>query len=339
MGALIPSIEGPVLYSIFGADVKAGALGLGIALTALLTFLHLRGTDLATRVQDAMTIILLVSCVGFIGAGLIGGDTENMSPTIVFNDDGWKWAGLVSVFAVTPLFFGGFNFAIQAVGERAPGVTIRAVGIALTASIIAGGLFYIMVIISASMASPREALLAADIPAAAAFEAAFNSPILSKVVLFAGLMGLLTSWNSVIFACARIIFVLAQHNHLPKIFARPHQQYGTPYTAVLFIGALTTVGAFGGTAAIGPIIGSASMTIATAYLIVVLAANRLQKDDTVQNTRMLIFSAMSAAIFIVVVSFFEPFFSRPELHAPTPWIFLLLWLTVGAAIWMRLKHE
>ena len=115
-------------------------------------------------------------------------------------------------------------------------------------------------------------LLGADLPAVAAFEAAFNSPLLARVVLLAGLLGLLTSWNSVIFASARVVFVLAGHGHLPAVFTRTHPRHGTPSVALLLIGGLTIGGVFGGTGALGIIIGSASMTFSAAYLIVGIAA-------------------------------------------------------------------
>src|SRR5262245_30485541 len=51
-GALVPGLEGPALYSVAGAPVRAGSLALGLAGTFLLTWLNYRGARAATRAQD-----------------------------------------------------------------------------------------------------------------------------------------------------------------------------------------------------------------------------------------------------------------------------------------------
>lgn len=61
LGEILPWIEGPVLYTLFGADVRAGTLVLATGFTVLLTWLHYHGTDLAARVQDVMTVILMAA--------------------------------------------------------------------------------------------------------------------------------------------------------------------------------------------------------------------------------------------------------------------------------------
>ena len=57
-------------------------------------------------------------------------------------------------------------------------------------SLIAAGVFYILVIVSGAMVVPWQELVAFEqLPAAAAFEAAFASPMLGRIVLIAAVLG------------------------------------------------------------------------------------------------------------------------------------------------------
>ncbi|MEM8985335.1 MAG: APC family permease [Pseudomonadota bacterium] len=337
LGALFPWIEGPVLYTLFGQDVRTGSLLIGIAFTIAFALIHIRGTQIVTFVQDAMIYIFVIACIIFIAAGFLFGSTDYLEPALVVNSEGWKWAGVVSVFAVAPVFYCGFNFAVQAMGERAPNVSVKSVGIALLCAIAASGVFYALVIFSAALAAPRDVIVGADLPTAAAFEAVFQSKALSNLVLISGLLGLLTAWNSLIFASARMIFVLSKRGELPAVLSHTHPKHGTPDSAVLWITIFTIVGTIGGSGAIGYIIGSASITIAFAYVTVAIASIYLWRRDSNLTGHIIRAVSLIAALFLFAVTLLEPFLARPEWHVPVPLAVLGLWLAIGLIVMRQRK--
>lgn len=331
LGTLIPGIEGPVLYTLLGSDIRAGSLALGFGGTALLCWLNARGAASAARVQHFLTVALLLASLSFIGSGLLFGDTANLEPWFAPRESGWRWAGVLSVFVVTPLFFGGFNFAAQAIGERAAGITPRDIGRVLVLAILATGAFYALVVIAAAMSLPRAELLAQPMPAAAAFRVAFNSSLLGNVVLLAGLLGLITSWNAVLFAAIRVLHRLATAGLFAPAFARVNPVTGIPTAAVVFTGVVSAMGALFGLGALGPIVSSAGVGITAIYVVVCLAAWQLHRDGIALAT-------MAVATLVLIAALAEPFLSRPVLHLPTPWRVLFVWFVMGTAIYLT-RHR
>lgn len=326
LGTLLPSIEGPVVYRVLDADVRIGSLALGFGGTALLCWLNARGAASAARTQDILTLALLVASILFIGAGLLFGDPANLKPWFAERPSGWRWAGVLSVFVVTPLFFAGFNFAAQAIGERAPGVTPRNVGRALMLAILTTGAFYALVVLAAAMSLPREQLLSQALPAATAFRVAFDSAALGDLVLLAGLLGLVTSWNAVIFAAVRVLHRLGTAGLLIPSFGRLNPTTGAPTAAIVFTGVVSAAGALFGLGALSPIVNAAGVGITLAYLVVCLAAWRLHGDGLARVT-------LLVGSMVLLAALAEPFIADSRLHLPTQWLILAVWFVIGVGIW------
>ncbi|HEX7114500.1 MAG TPA: APC family permease [Steroidobacter sp.] len=326
LSTLVPSIEGPVVYRVLGADVKAGSLALALGGTVVLCWLNARGATSAARTQHVLTLALFVASALFIAAGLLFGDFENLAPWFAERESGWRWGGVLALFVLTPLFFGGFNFAVQALGERAPGVTAQDIGRVLVLAILVTGLFYALVIIAAAMSLPRAALLAQPLPAAAAFRVAFDSVALGNVVLIAGLLGLVTTWNAVIFAAIRILHRLASAGLLMPAFANLHPKTGAPTVAIIFTGVVSAAGALLGLGALVPIVNAAGVGITAAYVVVCLAAWKLHRD-TLATVTVLI------AAFVLLAACAEPFIATPTVHVPTQWKVLIAWFASGIIVY------
>lgn len=332
LATLVPGIEGPVVYSMLGADIKAGSLALAVGGTAVLCWLNARGAASAARTQHVLTIALLVASFLFIAAGLLFGDVANLAPWFAQRESGWRWGGVLAVFVVTPLFFGGFNFAAQAIGERAPDVSTADIGRVLILAIVTTGLFYALVVLAAAMSLPRSELLAQSLPAAAAFRVAFDSVALGNTVLIAGLLGLLTTWNAVIFAAIRVLHRLASAGLLLPAFAHLDSKTGAPTTAILFTGVMSVAGAMFGMGALGPIVNAAGVGVTVAYLIVCLAAWKLHRDALAGFTVL-----VAAAVLLAACA--EPFIAKPIVHLPTQWMVLLAWFAAGVVVYMaRQRH-
>lgn len=245
LSALFPGIEGPVIYSILGTDVHLVSLLIGLGIMAVITMINYRGAKSTARFQDVMTLALVLLAVVFFVAGIAWGDVSNMEPLFVEAPaGGGVLMGVLAVFATTPFWFAGFDTIPQAMGEKAEDASLRMLPKVMILSILFALLFYALVIIAATMALPRAELLALDLPAAGALEAAFGSPLMGKIVLIAGLCGLITTWNAIFFGASRVIFALGRAHMIPHQFSRVHKTFASPAAAVLFVGLIGGAMAF-----------------------------------------------------------------------------------------------
>jgi hypothetical protein len=102
----------------------------------------------------------------------------------------------------------------------------------------------------------------------------------------------------------------------------------------LLIGLLTMMGAFGGVGAIILLVGSASITIAFAYLVVGFSAHNHSTLTNDANGTFWNRISMAAAGFVFLTALIEPFMSRPEWHLPLSWAALLAWFGLGAVAYV-----
>ena len=143
-------------------------------------------------------------------------------------------------------------------------------------AIIGSTIFYILIMLAAGMASPWQETVKYNLPTAAAFKSSFDSSWMVKVVLFSGVIGLLTSWNGFFIACTRVLFALGRGHIIDKRFSSTHKEYGTPVNAIVFSGILTALAACLGRGALIALVDVGSFCIAVAFLGVSLSFLKLR---------------------------------------------------------------
>ena len=339
---LLPGIQGPPLYSILHNSVHAGDLLIGLVTALAIGLTNFRGAHVAAKLQDFATYALMLGALLFVVAGIIGGSTRNLHPAIV--SGGWAWGagGILSVIAVTPYFFGGFNTIPQTLSELKfkPGKTH--VAGAMSLSILISLLFLCAVLISVSMTMPRQRLLSFDLPVAQAFAVAFHSRVLADVVLLSGLIGLVAVWNALFFALTRALFALGRSRLLSPRLGAVHATSGAPAASVLFATFLTMAGTFLGKGVLLPVVDVTSTLFAFLYVLVTLATHksRKTKPDAVRPYRvpghLLIFFAIAYSIYLVCLSLYQQFISSPS-PIPVAWEILAAFCLGGFALWHFLK--
>jgi len=346
--ALLPSFGGPVVYRVLGSDVQLWGLLLGLAIMAAITAINYRGGGSSARFQDIMTTFLLLASAIFVTVGLAGGDFANLRPLVVGDTPRAALVGILGVMATTPFWFAGFDTIPQAMGELREGAQLRRLPAVIALAIGVALVFYVLVILTASLSMPRDRLLAFDLPVAGALEAAFDSALLGKLVLFAGLCGLITTWNAIFFAATRLIFALGRGYMIPHAFARVHERFGSPVTAILFTGFAGAVGALFGRNALGVIVNSASATAALVFTLVVLGVARLRttKRDHERPYRFpgglpLIYFGGIAGFGLFVSALYEPYRAGGG-GLPKEWIALAIWIGLGGVFYRaaaRVRHR
>jgi len=338
---LFPQLEFIPLYEIHGSQVHLSHLILAFLFTGLITWVNYRGVAVAMRLQVLLTLLLLV-CTGlFVFAGIYYGDAGNLKPLVagITSTDSWK--GILAVFVTAPFWFVGFDTIPQAAEERASAQTVRRLGLYILLAIAGATLFYIVVMLAAGMANPWQATAAIpskDLPTAAALQQAFQSRALKNLVLSAGLIGLLTSWNGFFLAGTRVLFSLGRGRIIDARFGQAHTRYGTPTRAILFSGVVTALAACLGKGSIGAFIHVGSFCIAIAFLGVSLSLLQLRNKLPAANrpyrlpAGRLVACLAAAGSLLILLAMIVP--GSPEVLVwPLEWIILLTLCLGGAVFW------
>ncbi len=340
LNALFPGIEGTILYSVQGDAVRLGSLILGFSGAFFLTFINYRGLKSAAVFQEIFTYGLLALSLVFIFAGLFWGKLSNLEPNFSGTSVGPILGGIFAVFVMMPFMFGGFNVIPQVMEEKSPGTSLRAAGRVILLSIGAATVFYLLVILSSSMAVPWTQLQTMDLPAAGAFEAAFQSHLMAKIVLFAGLCGIITTWNTVFISSSRIIFALGRGRIIPPAFGKVHPVFGSPYISVVFVGVIGSLGILLGRSAIVTIINVTGACFGFSFFLICLGVVKLRRSKPHQHRPYKVPGGIPTAalgvvfsFFILVLAIYQPYV-RSEGAFPMEWAVILGWAVIGAVFWI-----
>jgi amino acid transporter len=328
------------LYLNHGDPVHLGSLLLGLGGIIFFTLLNYWGMKSAMKFQEVLICGLVIFSLIFIGTGIIRGHTNNLEP--LFSKMGTESAvrSVLMVLITVPLWLGGFNIIPQVMEEKAEGASLKMVGKVILLAIGGAAIFYLLVILSASMSSPWKGLLTLDLPAYGAFLAAFKSPIFAKTVLFAGLCGIISVWNTLFIASSRILFALGRGRIIPSAFGRVHPRFKSPWVAVLFVGAVGFVGVFVGKKALVPIVNMGAFCFALAYLVSCLGVIklRLSQPDRRRPYKLpggIATAATGAlvALGMLLYSLYQPYVNAKG-SLPLEWASILIWAVLGALFWV-----
>lgn len=294
------------LYTVAGFDIYASWLLVAILVAVFITVLNIRGTKMAAKVQTLLVLVIggagIVVCAGaalrgdakiflenallsengepflFLKEGARGGSFAGKGVfSLLWQIEGKEWLSIgksiFKVAAMTPFYYVGFDVIPQVTEESE--IALKKTGKVLLLSIALGVTFYCMIILSVSYLLPVSKMMeiseAGKLIAAEAVAKAFRSEMLAKVIIIAGMCGILTSWNSFLMGGSRAIGAMAESGMIPKIFGKRHKKYDTPVTAILFIGILSVMAPFLGRQMLLWISNAGSLGCCVAYSMVALS--------------------------------------------------------------------
>jgi amino acid transporter len=259
---IFPQLDAIELYRVAGQPVYLPHLALGLALTALITWINYRGIQLSARFQNWTTFGLLALFLVFIGAGLAKGSPANLSPP-------FSHGGLVSILLVlqiVPYFMTGFESVSKCAEEANPEFRARGFFRAILAALVTGIVFYCAVIFVVGYAHPWQQLTDKPFATAYALQHLLGGQWIVKLILIAALLSLLKIFNGNFVAATRLLFALGRSGMVGKSVAQIHPQNQTPGMAAVAIGLFTSAGVFMGRAILIPITEVGSMASACGWL-------------------------------------------------------------------------
>src|SRR4029077_19120022 len=139
-----PALNTYQLYVVGGSPIYAPRLGVGLALTALVTAVNYRAVKPSGLFQDVMTFGLLATFAIFTLLGFAKGSSANMQPLFAPGRSGWL--GIFLVLQIVPYFMTGFESVAKGSEEAEAGFDPRNFAKAIYAALIAGFLFYVIII-------------------------------------------------------------------------------------------------------------------------------------------------------------------------------------------------
>lgn len=339
---LWPQFARTLLYTIQGNDVYLEPLLASLGVQLLIAIVSYRGTRATGRLQALTTGVKLTLSVGFIVAALRVAHPVFAHPLFIGDEAGSVLPGILSVVAIAPFWYSGFNNISQTLGERSAHMSARRAARLIVLSLAAAWAFYSVVLLAITLSMPRQDLLSHSLPTAAAFQVAFDSALVGRVVLFAALLGLVSTWNALFFSATRVLWVLSQDGFTSALFRRVHGRYGTPTAATVAVAIVIPICAFFGKAVLGPLLSLFSVVMAAIYATVCVGLIILRRQEGVRLPRgcmstALPYLALGVCCVIAMLGLVEPLKAWKGGGIPKEWVVLLGWSVCGLWLFRRYR--
>ncbi len=329
---LTPSLDTVYLWSIAGWDVHLIWVLVGVLGAVLITAFNFFGIEMAARLQLIMLVLVGMGGLTLVAGASYTGVSDNLKPFFI---NGFE--GIAGVIIMVPFMFVGFDIVAQSAEEI--DLPFQQIGKIIVVSIISAVVWYILIIWAVSMGASETLLRSSEVPSAEAANALFGSPAAGKIIVLAGIGGLLTSWNGFMIGGSRAIYAMAKARQLPAIFGELHPKHRTPHNAVLFIGLISIIAPFFGKPALVWLVNAGALGIVVAYIFVVTSflvlryrEPSLERPFKVRRWRLVGGTALllSTGLFCLYLPG-----SPAALAWPNEWAIVLIWVLLGVAFFFN----
>ncbi len=268
------------LYTVAGFDVYASWLAVAMIVAIFMTYINIRGVKTAAILQTILTVIIGGVGILLVIASAFTGQPSNLEMQL-FASDGNILGGILRVALVTPFFYIGFDVIPQAAEEI--NVDLKKIGKILILSIVLAVAFYALVILAVGYVMSPEQIAASmggtGLVTADAMALAFNSSMMSKVLIIGGMCGIVTSWNSFLMGGSRAMYSMAESYMIPKFFGKLHPKYKTPINSLYLVGLLTVLAPLAGRQMLVWIVDAGNFGCCMAYCMVSFSFLILRKTQ------------------------------------------------------------
>jgi APA family basic amino acid/polyamine antiporter len=326
LARIIPSLNSMPLYELAGKTIYAPRLAAGLALTGLVTWVNLRGIRPSGVFQDVTTFGLLAAFAVFASLGLAHGDPANAAPLFARPGTAGALLSILLAMQIVPYFMTGFESVVKGSEEAKAGFDRRTFARTMYMAVIAGGLFYVVIVGVVSLVYPWRDIVAGHVGTEAAFERTFGSRGIARLVLAAAFLSLLKVFNGNFVAATRLVLAIGRRGLVHPSLARVHPAHGTPSAAIWLVAGLTALASFLGDALLVPITEVGSLAAGVGWLSACVAWLLRARDEPR-------WAAWAGAAVSVVFIGMKVLPFVPGSFSLTEWAALGGWLALGWAFW------
>lgn len=324
---LFPGFSRGYLWTVAGWDVNLTWVLVGVIAAIVITAINILGIKTAARLQVLATALVLLVGLMLVGGGIGNGDSMNMAPAFT---DGAK--GLLGVLIMVPFMFVGFDVIPQSAEEI--DVPFAEIGRLLMGSIALAVAWYVAMIWGVSVGLDEQSRQVSALPTADATAMLLGGTWAGKLLVIAGIGGILTSWNAFLIGGSRAIYALARAGQLPAPLGRLHPTFNTPHNALLLIGVFSVFAPLFGRPALVWLVDAGGLGIVVAYAFVAWSFLKLRENEPdlerpyrVPNGRVV---GWIALVLSIGIAFLYLPFSPAALLWPHEWMIVLGWVILGA---------
>jgi len=336
---IIPGYSIGHLWTVAGWDVEATWVAVGVAGSLFMMWVNYIGIKTAALLQKLVTALIVVVGLLFITGALFEGEAAHLTP--LFTGDAGVAAGILSVLVMVPFMFVGFDVIPQAAEEI--DLPHRDIGRILIFSVLLAVAWYAAIIFGTAFMLAPGAIDPESLSVPDAMQAAFSSVWAGKLMVLAGMAGIITSWNAFYIGGSRAIYALAKADMLPRVFAELHPRYNTPANAIILIGVVTSIAPFLGRSAMVWLVDAGGLGIVLAYLFVAASfvVLRYREPDMARPFRVpggKIVGVIAVILSFALVVLYLP--GSPSALIPVEWLIFGLWMAGGAVmyVWSRVRY-
>ena len=310
------------LYTLAGYDIYIGEVLLSVSAILLFGYLNITGSEKIGKIQ-VLLVFLLFASVLLLAFGSFSNNTQGINQfKPFFAQDKTPLGAIFSVLAIAPMAFIGFDTIPHAAEEF--NFSPRLASKIMFLSIIAGGIVYIIVLLTTAIVFPWDILNNAvpEWATGAAMQEIMGR--IGLIILFLGVtMGIFTGINGFYLATSRLLFGMSKSRILPEWFSKIHPKYNTPVNALIFCMGIALIAPWFGRTAIIWIVDMCSAGAAISFFYTGYTAYQMSKREKagILKQTMHLFSTVFSIGFIVMLLFpWSPaFMSMPALVAFLTW--------------------
>ena len=269
---VFPDLAQGYLWTIAGADVHITMIAVVVIAAIIMTGINFVGIRFAAFVQTLMTFLIMLVGLSFISGAALFEFSGTSAPLFT------KGAvGILGVLVMVPALMVGFDVIPQSAEEI--DLPPALIGKLLVFSVSLAAAWYIAISLAVGSSLNTDEIANSGAATADAMANVWDSQMMGNLMILAGVGGILTSWNAFIIGGSRVLYALAETGMIPKVFARVHPKYKTPYVAILFIGLLSCISPFFGRTILVWLVDAGSFMVVIAYGMVAFAFLKLRYSE------------------------------------------------------------
>ncbi len=318
------------LYTVAGWDIHLPWVLVGIAGALVIGIVNYFGIRMSSFLQGAAATTLFLVGLAFFIPGNLRGDTVNLAPRFV------SLEGFFRVVIMTPFLFLGFDVIPQVAEEIK--IPFRAVGKLIWISIAMAMSWYVLVQWTVGLNLDATARESSTLVTADAMTAVYNSPWGGRVLIFGGVLGILTSWNAFFIGASRLLFAMARGGMLPPVFAKLHPRYESPVAVIVLLTAISSLAPFFGRQVLVWLVDAGGLATVLGYFLVTLSFLRLRKqhpelERPYKTPAPKLVGSLALVTTVLFILLYLPG-SPSALIWPQEWLIVLVWTALGIAFYL-----